>query len=74
MTKHVHDFHALWWNFGQYGRQDVHLHPCHAESCEVELVGAGYDCGGKGTPHTPKTLTSRSRWSAKEQEGQPWKR
>lgn len=63
-----HDFHVLYWHFGQYGRQDVHLHPC---PCGAELVGPGRDCDGNGRTHKAKTLTDRSTWSRRENEGKP---
>lgn len=63
-----HGFHALWWHLGQYGRQDVHLHPCiDHEHCPTELVGEGRDCGGAETPHVERRLGGR--WSKRDQEG-----
>lgn len=41
MAKHEHFFHALYWHFGSYGPQDVHMHPCE---CGHELRGQGYLC------------------------------
>lgn len=43
-TRHKHEFHALYWHYGKYGPQDVHLHPCFTEGCEQELVGEGREC------------------------------
>jgi hypothetical protein len=68
MSDHKCDFHAMFWRLGKYGRQDVHLHPCTTENCERELVGEGRVCNG--SRHVAKTLTSNSRWSQKEHEGQ----
>ena len=69
-----HEFSALWWNLGQYGRQDVHLHVCQTDThrkCHVELVGEGAACGGKGTPHYPLRLEVGSVWSQREATGTP---
>lgn len=69
-----HDFSALWWNLGQFGRQDIHLHACATDShgnCKTELVGDGAACGGKGTPHYELRLIIGSAWAKKEDEGKP---
>lgn len=71
MREHTHRFGALWWNLGPAGRQDIHLHPCAAESCEVELVGLGHTCDEDKSTHVRKLLTSRSRWSQRAEEGKP---
>lgn len=69
---HQHDFHALSWNFGKYGRQDVHLHPCERPSCHYELVGLGRECDGDTSTHVPKTLSTRGNsWSSRSNEGKP---
>lgn len=68
MSGHRHEFHALWWHFGPYGRQDVHLHPC---DCGTELVGVGRECGGPDTPHKRKQLTAGRSWADKRNEGKP---
>lgn len=65
---HEHEFHALHWHFGQYGRQDVHMHPC---DCGTELVGEGRECGGPKTKHVAKKLTSRTTWGERKNEGKP---
>lgn len=68
----AHEYHGLWWNFGPFGRQDIHLHPCTAhERCSMEMVGEGHDCEGKKQPHAPKKLTVGAIWSRKDQEGKP---
>ena len=42
--KHQHEFTGLWWNFGPYGRQDVHVHSCFDRRCSEVVVGQGRDC------------------------------
>lgn len=54
--RHKHVFHGLWWKFGPYGRQDVHVHDCREPSCERVLVGVGRECQGKDSPHHRETL------------------
>jgi hypothetical protein len=56
--RHKHHFHALWWHYGKYGPQNVHLHPCSGEGgrdCDRVLIGAGRDCSGDG-PHFRHTV------------------
>lgn len=55
--RHRHTFTVLWWNFGRYGRQDVHVHDCwdREEGCARVLVGAGRDCE-PGAEHHRETL------------------
>lgn len=52
----AHDFTALWWNFGPYGPQDVHVHDCHNERCSYVLIGEGRECS-KDTQHYLERLT-----------------
>lgn len=58
--RHKHQFSALWWHFGPYGRQDVHVHSCfdHAEDdvCHRVLIGPGRDCDGDSATHWRETL------------------
>ena len=54
---HRHHFHALWWNLGPHGRQDIHIHSCEADDCDRVLVGMGRDCSGAEQPHQKTTLT-----------------
>ncbi len=54
-----HVFHALSHVLGPYGRQDVHVHPCHTEGCDRVLLGEGRTCKGKGGRHWRATLTER---------------
>lgn len=42
--RHKHDFTGLWWHFGPYGRQDVHVHSCFDEDCDRVVVGSGRKC------------------------------
>jgi hypothetical protein len=62
---HQHWFTALWWHFGPYGPQDVHVHSCLYETpgtgdhdCHRVLIGAGFDCDGAPNSHERKTLTA----------------
>ena len=62
MSTHKHEFHAMYWHFGRYGPQDVHLHPCE---CGVELEGPGRECDGDATTHHPVRYDGRKReWCA----------
>ena len=59
---HKHWFTALWWHFGPFGPQDVHVHSCLHESCgehdcDRVLVGPGRDCAGQDGKHERMTLT-----------------
>jgi hypothetical protein len=49
--RHTHTFTALWWNFGPYGRQDVHVHDCFDEDCGRVVVGTGRDCTTSAEHH-----------------------
>ncbi len=56
--RHKHWFTALWWNFGKYGRQDVHVHSCiegEPGDCERVIIGTGRDCT-KDSAHHRETL------------------
>ncbi len=56
--RHRHVFSALWWRFGPYGPQDVHVHSCiDDDGCDRVLVGQGRECDGKGRTHQRMTLT-----------------
>jgi hypothetical protein len=33
---HRHWFTSLWWNFGEYGDQSVHVHSCCGDADEIE--------------------------------------
>lgn len=54
---HKHEFTALWYHFGQYGPQDVHIHGCFTEGCWRVLIGEGRECDGKMARHKRMTLT-----------------
>jgi hypothetical protein len=57
-AKHKHWFTALWWNFGPYGRQDVHVHSCIEDEpgdCERVVIGDGRNCK-PDAPHHRETL------------------
>ncbi len=62
MSGHRHWFTALWWHFGQYGPQDVHVHSCLHEDadgehdCQRVIIGPGRDCAGT-QDHERMTLT-----------------
>jgi hypothetical protein len=53
---HKHTFTALWWHFGPYGPQGVHVHSCFDEDCDRVLIGSGRSCSGDGSDHYRKTL------------------
>lgn len=54
--RHFDGFTALWWHFGPYGRQDVHIHSCFTEGCWRVIIGTGRACG-KRSVHHRETLT-----------------
>lgn len=55
---HKHEFSALWWHFGPYGPQDVHVHSCFTEGCDRVVIGDGRECDvSKGQRHRRMTLT-----------------
>lgn len=65
--RHRHEFSMLWWHFGPYGRQDVHVHSCYAGAwdrqppegdCERILIGEGRDCDGRPESHHRETLSA----------------
>lgn len=62
MSGHRHWFSALWSNFGPYGPQDVHYHPCLHEAadgeydCQRVVIGPGRECSGT-EGHARMTLT-----------------
>jgi hypothetical protein len=45
--RHRHAWHALYWHFGPYGPQDVHVHPCMRDECERVMIGDGRECSLK---------------------------
>lgn len=59
LKKHKHEFTALWWHFGPHGRQDVHVHDCFREGCDVVIVGEGRDCDGDAAKHRRSNLNRR---------------
>ena len=70
-----HEYTGLWFHFGQYGRQDVHVHSCFA-CWDGALIGIGHDCGGSKTRHWQENLAKPSgrlainrRWRAVVTEG-----
>lgn len=64
----AHGFHALWYGFGPYGPQDVHVHPCskdgHGPNDDGPQAGCsevllGYDrqrCNGRIEEHERANL------------------
>lgn len=54
--RHRHEFSALWWHFGPYGDQDVHVHSCFHDGCDRVVVGDGRDCDGRADSHVRFTL------------------
>jgi hypothetical protein len=68
VLKHTHWFTSLYWHFGPYGRQDVHLHSCIEEGkrgarCKRLLVGTGRECDAKSV-HRQETLGGA--WSRRD--------
>lgn len=61
--RHRHWFSAMWWHFGPYGRQDVHVHSCiketHDERCDRVVIGEGRECKSN-QHHWRETLTDRA--------------
>jgi hypothetical protein len=56
--RHRHTFTALWWHFGSFGRQDVHVHSCFESfesECRRVVIGEGRDCEPTGN-HWRETL------------------
>lgn len=49
--RHRHTFHALYYHFGPFGEQGVHVHPCWDEDCDRVLVGEGRECDGERSSH-----------------------
>lgn len=41
---HRHEWTALWFHFGPYRRQDVHVHGCFDGRCKWFLIGEGRQC------------------------------
>lgn len=62
LKRHEHWFALLTWNFGEFGRQDVHVHPCLWEDAEGEMpcnrvvIGPGRKCDGDTETHWRETL------------------
>lgn len=56
VRRHRHEFTALWWRYGRFGPQDVHLHSCFEDGCDTVLIGAGRECGGNEQKHRRTTL------------------
>lgn len=54
--RHREGFTVLYWHFGKYGRQDVHVHSCFSDGCSRVLVGAGRECDGKPESHKRESL------------------
>lgn len=54
---HRHKFHGLYYHFGPFGRQDVHVHPCLNDDCARVLIGTGRECSGDAADHHRETLT-----------------
>lgn len=61
--RHVHEFTSLWTHFGPYGNQEVHVHTCHVEGCDVVLVGPGRNCK-RTDPHDEQDLLAQGHTNA----------
>lgn len=55
--RHKHTFTALYWHFGEFGPQNVHVHSCFDRDCDRVVIGRGRECGGARSPHRRYTLT-----------------
>ena len=55
--KHKHEYSGLWWHFGQYGRQDVHIHSCWTLRCNAAVIGETPSCKGPKQPHVYTSLS-----------------
>lgn len=53
---HRHEWTGLWWHFGPFGPQDVHVHSCFDEDCARVLIGQGRNCDGDPASHHRETL------------------
>lgn len=63
---HKHEFSALWWHFGRYGDQGVHVHSCFGENCDHVLIGQTRDeCSGTAKDHERKVLTTSEQKAAR---------
>ncbi len=62
IPRHRHVFTALWWNFGRFGRQDVHVHGCFKDGCEVHLIGEGRKCSGDQADHHREQYDDEKGW------------
>lgn len=58
-SAHIHEFTALWFHFGPYGDQTVHVHSCFTEDCDRVLIGTGRECDGTSESHRRMTLTEK---------------
>lgn len=57
-ARHRHFFSGLWWHFGSYGRQNVHVHSCiqgEPGDCDRVVIGEGVNCV-KTAKHWRETL------------------
>lgn len=57
-ARHRHEFSALYYHFGPYGDQAVHVHPCFTNGCDRVLIGDARRCSGEPGDHRRKTLTA----------------
>ena len=71
-TARKHEYHAMYWHLGPFGRQDVHLHPCIChDNSDAQLVGLGRGCDPNGEHVEKKLGIAKNHWTAKRNEGQP---
>lgn len=54
--RHKHVFTLLYWHFGPYGDQTVHIHSCFTDDCDRVLIGQGRNCSGSAADHRRETL------------------
>lgn len=58
----MHTFTGLWWHFGRHGRQDLHVHDCFEDGCDVHLIGEGRGCSGKRADHHRERYDEDKGW------------
>lgn len=63
MAAHRHQWHGLWYHWGPFGDQSVHVHPCHDGRCSLHvLVGQGRECSGSNRNDHAVHCWVANRW------------
>ena len=67
--RHKHEFTALYWHFGQFGRQNVHVHSCFDIDCDRVMIGQTRTCEiNREQFHWRETLSAAPQSQAKGEE------